>query len=116
MSVPRAVALLCVAGLVGCDGDEVACTLEARSSVTVTVVDEVGTAIPDPTVTYAVDGGAEQACEAMNGVFVCGYEVEGFFEITADAEGFAPETATVTVESDACHVIGQQVEITLRPG
>jgi hypothetical protein len=103
----------------GCGGGNqgVACTEEARSSVTVTVKDAAGAAVTDATVKYTVDGGEERACDAPfagSTDYVCGYEVDGKFEITA-TRGAETGTASVTVTSDECHVIGQKVTITLAP-
>lgn len=100
--------------LTACE-EETACTTEAIGSVSVTVVDADGAAIPGATVTYTVDGGAVTACESPtnNGSFVCGWEVAGEFTVTASAPGLVAASQTVTVEAGECHVTPEAVEIAL---
>ena len=98
----------------GCPGDDTACTTEARSSITVAVVDEDGASIDVATATYSVDGGAEIDCEDMSGgSLVCGWEVAGDLTVTVAASGYRTQTFTQRVEADECHVVGEVVEITL---
>jgi hypothetical protein len=98
----------------GCDDGLVTCTTDLRYSVSVTVEDEAGDAVTGATVEYSADGGAETACEEWsNGEYACGEEVEGEITVTATADGFGTDEATVTVEADECHVIGQAVTLTL---
>jgi hypothetical protein len=117
-----------VPALVACgdkDADDsdvggIACTEEARSSVSLSLVSG-GAPIPmsaNPVAEFSVDAGASfTACEAVfdaaNAEFVCGYEVAGTFLIRASADGFAPGETEVVVEADECHVIGQVVELEL---
>ena len=103
--------------LPGCLGDDAQdCTTEARSSVSLTVVDEQGNALADADAVFAVDGGAERDCESMgNGAFVCGWEEAGAFTITVDAEGFGAKTVQLTVDADECHVQTEILEVTLEP-
>lgn len=92
------------------------CTMEARSSVSVTVTDAAGAPLSDAAVVYSVDGGAEQACEPMSGgAWVCGWEVSGVFQITASAEGYEAQSAEVEVgmTEDGCHVVGEVLELAL---
>lgn len=102
-------------------GGGVACTEEARSSVTVSLVDDAGAAIPaeaEPVVEYAVDGGAAVPCDSMDGAsFVCGYEVAGELTISASASGFAPasEVVEVPMTADGCHVESQSLTLALSP-
>jgi len=99
----------------------IACTEEARSSVTVSLVDDAGAAIPaeaEPVVEYAVDGGAAVPCDSMDGAsFVCGYEVAGELTISASASGFAPasEVVEVPMTADGCHVESQSLTLALSP-
>ena len=99
----------------------VACTEEARSSVTVSLVDDAGAAIPaeaEPVVEYAVDGGAAEPCDSIDGAsFVCGYEVAGELTISASASGFAPasEVVEVPMTADGCHVESQSLTLALSP-
>ncbi len=92
------------------------CSLEARSSVTVKVVDAAGAAVTDATVTFSVDGAAAQNCELfpVGSDYVCGYEIEGDFTITV-TKGADTKTQNVTVgkTADGCHVEGKTITITL---
>jgi hypothetical protein len=96
-----------------CDG-EPACTRLAAISVTLTVQDEAGAAIPDVTATWRAGDGAATPCEPFGqGVFACGVEVAGEITVTASAPGHAEASRTVTVGADECHVIEEQVTLTL---
>jgi hypothetical protein len=112
------IALLCsTCGVLiaGCGAEDgIACTTEARSSVTVSVVDASDAPVSDAVVQYSVDGGPMTNCEqpGPDSRYVCGYEQEGDFTITA-TRGAMTGTATVTVTKDECHVIGQTVKIAL---
>jgi hypothetical protein len=105
----------------GSSGDPIACTLEARSSVSVTVVDVMGIPALDAMVTFSVDGGAEEDAECVTTAaaggceaWVAGYERAGTFVIKAvSADGTAKDEETVTVTKDECHVISQMVELKL---
>ena len=113
-------AMISLLGLTACGtdsiGPDVSCTLEARSSVTVKVVDMAGAVIADAVVTFSVNGGAAETCEAFpDGTsYVCGLEREGQFSITA-TKGADTKTQAVTVTktADGCHVEGQTITITL---
>ncbi|MCK6587603.1 MAG: hypothetical protein HUU21_25105 [Polyangiaceae bacterium] len=101
-------------------GGQVACTLEARSSVSVKVNDAMGIPVLDAIVTFSVDGGAEQDAECVQTAaaggceaWVAGWEVAGTFEIKAvSADGMSQDTETVVVTKDECHVISQSVTLT----
>lgn len=104
-------------------GGGIACTTEARSSVTVKVVDAQGMPVTDAVVTYTVDGGASQNAECVNPLggmgncqeWVAGYEIAGNFVITAtSADGMKTATQMVTVAKDECHVISQTATLTLQ--
>lgn len=107
----------------GYDGDgTVECTLEARSSVQVTVVDSRGRPQRDARVTFTLDGGAEQEalCDGGSGQkgdcssWVTAYEQAGDYLITAtSAEGTRTARRQVTVTRDLCHVKGESVTLTL---
>jgi hypothetical protein len=105
----------------GSSGDPVTCTLEARSSVQVTVVDVMGIPALDATVTFSVDGGVEEDAECVSTAaaggceaWVAGYERAGVFVIKAmSADGTAKAEESVTVAKDECHVISQMVELKL---
>ncbi len=113
-------ALVSLLGLAACGTDPIgpggACTTEARSSVTVTVVDMAGAIVADAVVTFTVDGGASEACELFPGgmTYTCGYERDGQFSITA-TKGADTKTQAVTItnSADGCHVEGQSITIKL---
>lgn len=104
----------------GGDGG-VDCTTEARSSVSITLLDESGANHVESTggvgisASYTVDGGESQVCEAVFDSVVCGWEQAGDFVIVVDAEGYVPEQREVTVEEDECHVISETLQINLVP-
>ncbi|HEY1097974.1 MAG TPA: hypothetical protein VGF99_03560, partial [Myxococcota bacterium] len=56
-------------------------------------------------------------CDARGtaGAYVCGYELDGEFVITATKAGFADAEGTVTVadRGDGCHVAGETLTLTL---
>lgn len=103
--------------LTGCDA-LVDCTTEARSSVQLTVVDAAGAPIAGAAATYTIEGESwpsPQDCEAMgDGVLVCGWEVEDVFHIEVTAPGYLSESLTIEVYGDECHVITEQIEVTLQ--
>lgn len=108
---------LLVLGLTACP-QPVDCTMEARSSVTVTVTVTTPDGAPagDAVVTYSVDGAAEAPCEThVVGEYVCAYEVAGDFTIRASLLGYEDAVGTATVEADECHVIGQTLSLQLTP-
>jgi hypothetical protein len=111
-------AVLCVGGLTACPEEEPQdCTMEARASVVVTLVDAEGNAIPDGTVTYSSDGlTVEEDCEGPGADgFVCGYEVAGPISILATAPGYEPVSEIVVVEADECHVSTAYLQLTMDP-
>jgi hypothetical protein len=92
------------------------CTEEARASVQVTVDDGAGAPLNPDLITYSVDGGAAQDCELVaeaGAEFVCGYEVAGSIEIRVEKAGYLPFTDTVEVDEDECHVITEQLVVSL---
>lgn len=128
-----AVAGAALALLAGClfpVGDEdaappVACTAEARASVSVTVADAAGAPLGGAVVTWQVDGGPPQPADCVDfepgpggcARFVAGWEVPGTIRVAAAKPGFRAAAATVVVEMDAagCHVVGREVELRLLP-
>ncbi len=95
-----------------------ACTEEARSSVTLKIIDaDTDDVLDEATIVWSVDDGFDTitACTDNDDFvddcesFPLIYEVEGEFEITVSAEGYIDQTKTVTVEKDECHVIGESV-------
>jgi hypothetical protein len=100
----------------GCESVEPRiCTLEARSSVAVDVRDEQDNPITDAEVVFSVDGSAEEACDGLPTSYVCGWEREGTFVITARKAGYDDARASVEVgeDEDGCHVAGQSLTLTL---
>jgi hypothetical protein len=101
-----------------------ACTLEARPSVRVTVVDPQGNLKRDARVTYTRDGSPVQQAECFspsNGAGGCErwwteYEQPGLFVITAtsaDGQRTVRQQVTVTETADKCHVLTETVQLTL---
>jgi hypothetical protein len=99
----------------GCLVDGVDCTTEARGSVTVTVTDWEGEAVPEVEVTYEANGEAPVACDGAGTDFVCGWEVAGDLLIWVEAEDFEPFEELVFVPEDECHVQSQILEVILQP-
>jgi len=120
LRIAFSIALVSLLGLAGCGTDSIgpdgACTTEARSSVTVKVVDMAGAFVADAVVTFTVDGGASETCELFpDGMsYTCGYERDGQITVTA-TKGADTKTQSVTVTktADGCHVEGQSITITL---
>lgn len=99
----------------------VACTEEARTSVTIQAVDADGAAVPDAVVTYTIDGGAQRSAECSPGPsgagcdqWSAGLEESGLFVITATDPAGPAGTATVVVGEDECHVISESVTVTVQ--
>lgn len=108
----------------------VECTDLAAASVNIQIVDVDGNPMVPTSVTYTVDGGAEQEAECVNEPcteWVAGWEVEGDFEITVSYEEVDPEdelcswsdsvteSVSVGLTEDECHVDGEVLEVTLDP-
>lgn len=93
------------------------CTDLLAVSVTVTVEDDSGVVIPDARVTYRVDDGPVQACDAWggDGSFACGFEESGAFTVRVEADGYTPFEDSFTVARDECHVIGRAITASLIP-
>jgi hypothetical protein len=99
------------------------CTLEARTSVLVTVVGPMGTIVDEAHVTFTVNGGPEQVAECLFSSntpakgctrWMAGRETSGEFTLTAtSADGQHTEQLQVSVSGDSCHVITKEVTITL---
>ena len=91
------------------------CDNSAVGSVTVSVVDTMGNPVEPQRVVYSVDGSENAACESLGGdnsEFVCGWEVDGAFEITVNTtSGTYQEQVTVGLSLDGCHVQGEFLTI-----
>lgn len=91
--------------LVACPPVEEGCTMEARSSLTITVVDADGAPIDPASATFSVDGGAVEPCEQLfANTIVCGYERAGHFDVVVSADGFLDAPLSVDVVEGECHV------------
>lgn len=118
----RSVHILCLLAVAAmasaCGGgggyDGIACTTEARTSVLLTVVDQLGAPLPGVTVMYQVNAGNAQseACDS-NGTCAIAFEVSGVFSITATKVGYTSPSGMVTVTRDECHVITERLTLTL---
>jgi hypothetical protein len=101
----------------GCGLADHSCSLEARTSLVLWVVDaETGDAV-DATVTYLVDGEApsEPPDRGVVGQHYLGLEEEGTFEVTASADGYESVTREYEVTADECHVMTAEETIELPP-
>jgi hypothetical protein len=93
---------------------EEACTLVARTSVLVHVSDAEGEPLDGQVQFDAGDG--PQDCFQIGdiaGDYACAYEIGGELEILVSAEGYKDHVQSVTIESDVCHVITQELDIEL---
>ena len=113
----RRAALLALALLTaGCSGDdEIDCNPVVRPSVIVTVVDAAGDPVDDAIVRYSLEGLPARSCTPRGDAsFGCAQEDQGRFVITAE-RGDEVGEARVNVRADVCHVITENVSITLEP-
>lgn len=114
--------VFCVLLFVSCSSDTngIACTEEAKAGLNVTVRDAqttnylgIGTTI------VATDGTYSETLQFIEEIipsFAGAWEREGNYILTVSAQGFTTFVSeTITVASDECHVIPQQVEISLQP-
>jgi hypothetical protein len=103
-----------LAGFACSDGgdDGVVCTDDFRLSVLVTVLDGE-TVVDDATVAFSVDGDAQQPCDNLEeGRYACGGEQAGDFLITA-TRGDQSGSIALTVTADECHVITEEVTLSI---
>ncbi|MDZ7812843.1 MAG: hypothetical protein U5L74_06910 [Ideonella sp.] len=98
------------------DGDDDgACTAEARASIALTVVDDLGAPVAAADVSYRVDGGAAQTLVCgSSGTCNVAYEISGVFAVSASKSGYLSAAGTVTVNRDVCHVVTQSLTLTLK--
>lgn len=117
LAPPLAFVVVVVALLPGCLDFGVACTEEARASVQVTLVDDLGGFPNGVSVTMQQEGQDEEPCSDFGtaGTVVCGYEVEGEITVRAQAPGHGPAEDTVLVgrTPDGCHVVTEEVTLVL---
>lgn len=102
-------------------GQSVVCTMEARSSFAVTVVDSVSgvNLAPSAVVRVAPLARPDSIVDlvATSGVYSGGlYERAGRFELSVSRAGYLPwRMADVQVDQDECHVITRTLTARLRP-
>jgi hypothetical protein len=122
MRIASLTVLAVSAVLPACSPFQSVCTLEARASVQVRVVDTRGNPQRDARVTFTRDGGPEQQalCNGSHQVqghcdtWVTEYERPGQYVITAtSADGQRTARQSVSVGEDKCHVQSQSVTLTL---
>ena len=114
----RVLCMLFVSAVSACGGgqeDVILCTTEARSSVLLTVVDQLNAPLSGVHVTYKVNGGAVQSqiCEST-GTCAIAFEVSGVFSIDASKAGYTTASSTVTVSRDVCHVNTESLTLILQ--
>lgn len=107
----RALWALLVLPFAGC-GPVYESTEEARVSVSVEVVNNIGEDILDAVVDYDAGEGLEP-CQSWDGVHACGTEDAGEIDIIVNAPGFEEKIVTVNVTTDECHVITQDLLVEL---
>jgi hypothetical protein len=100
-------------------GEPLACTQIAVTSVNLTVLDAAGAPLAAAPAgffaRFSIDGGAAQPCESWSTAesFACGIEQEGSFLVQIGVDEVVHDEATVVVEADECHVIGEALELQL---
>jgi hypothetical protein len=122
-------AVLVLSGILAACSDEIEqgefCTLESRASVVVSVVDPQGKAVEDARVTFSLDGGPDQQAECGDRGGTSGgcarwlaeWERPGDFLITVtSADGKQSAHQQISVGEDRCHVITENVTVTLPNG
>lgn len=98
-------------------GGEKACDTSATGSVSVSVSAADGGDVSAAVVSFSVDGGASQPCDAFpgDGEYVCGWEVAGAIDVRVEAVGYLPVDQSVVVEQGECHVMPERLAIALDP-
>lgn len=99
--------------LTGCIPTPIDCTDIAVSSTAITLENEAGDPVLGADVRFRTDELAEQPCDEFDGTYTCGFEIAGELIITIEADGFEPAEVTVEVGSDECHVITEELSVTL---
>ena len=100
------------------DDNQTPCTNVYTVGIVVSVSD-VATAevLSDGITVTATDGDYAEELELLQQTnkFYGAYERAGTYTITVSGAGYQPQTETVTVTADECHVITQNVDIALQP-
>ena len=116
MPLPRTLTLpllLAVLVTAGCE-PELNCSLLAAVSVQVHVQDQAGEEVPEAQVRYRLSSDDDFAdCIQQAQDWSCGVEESGTFEIEVSADLYDTQLHEVVVSSGECHVISQQLEVTL---
>lgn len=100
--------------------DDVACTLDARAGLNVTVKDaSTNNYLGIGTTVVATDGNYSETLQYIEGIiptFAGAWERAGNYILTVSSEGYVTYVSeTIAVTSDECHVIPQQFEVLLQP-
>lgn len=102
--------------MAGCE--PTTCTLEARASVSLRVVDAQTGDDVDATVTFELDGdGPRMPEEGWPGTYVLATEQAGTFTVTISADGYQTAMEEYEVTEDECHVetVEDTIELTPTP-
>ena len=105
-----------------CDEEDngIACTEEAKAGLNITIKDaETNLYLSEGVSVIATDGSYSEALisfDVVEPIFSGAYEREGNYIITVSKSGYVTYTSEIiTVTSDVCHVIPQQITILLQP-
>ena len=105
-----------------CDEEDngIACTEEAKAVLNITIKDaETNLYLSEGVSVIATDGSYSEALisfDVVEPIFSGAYEREGNYIITVSKSGYVTYTSEIiTVTSDVCHVIPQQITILLQP-
>lgn len=98
----------------------IACTEEAKAGLNITIKDaETNLYLSEGVSVIATDGSYSEALisfDVVEPIFSGAYEREGNYIITVSKSGYVTYTSEIiTVTSDVCHVIPQQITILLQP-
>jgi len=106
------------AGLVACSEPQgIACTLEFRYGLSITVLDGAGAPAADGALGLAVEGSyVDTMMVFLPETLVGAGERAGTYDITITKDGFMTWTAeNITVTADECHVIPVSLDANLVP-
>ena len=102
------------------DDDQIMCTLEVVSGLSVTVTDsQTNLPLVENVTVSATEGTYQEILELVPGsgnIFTGAHERTGNYTITVTKEGYQTNTfGPITVTKNVCHVITQQVQVVLIP-
>lgn len=120
MKLPLIICLFIFLSCTSNKTDEIQCTEEARAGLNITVKNAVNNQILGEGITVkATDGNYTETLEffnANNPVFSGAWERAGTYIITVSGVGYVTFVSeSITVTSDECHVIPQQLQVSLQP-